>query len=54
LFHILPERAVEEAGGVRGFEFRFNNRENPFVFRDAMLKLLLAESLPYAKLIAGD
>jgi transposase len=33
-------------------EFRFNNRENPFMFRDAMLKLLLAETLPYAKLIA--
>jgi transposase-like protein len=32
-------------------EFRFNNRENPFMFRDAMLKLLLAEILPYAKLI---
>jgi transposase-like protein len=34
-------------------EFRFNNRENPFMLRDAMLKLLLAETLPYAKLI-GD
>ncbi len=34
-------------------EFRFNNRENPYMFRDAMLKLLLAETLPYAKLIAG-
>ena len=32
-------------------EFRFNNRENPHMFRDAMLKLLLAETLPYAKLI---
>jgi hypothetical protein len=26
--------------------------ENPYMFRDAMLKLLLAETLPYAKLIA--
>jgi transposase-like protein len=33
-------------------EFRYNNRENPYMFRDAMLKLLLAETLPYAKLIA--
>ena len=32
-------------------EFRFNNRENPYMFRDAMLKLLLAETLPYNKLI---
>ena len=32
-------------------EFRFNNRENPYMFRDAMLKLVVAESLPYEKLI---
>jgi hypothetical protein len=32
----------------------YNNRENPYMFRDAMLKLLLAETLPYAKLIADD
>lgn len=32
-------------------EFRFNNRENPHMFRDALCKLLVANSLPYAKLI---
>ncbi len=32
-------------------EFRFNNRENPYTFRDAMLKLVVAGTLPYAKLI---
>jgi transposase-like protein len=32
-------------------EFRFNNRENPHMFRDALCKLLVAESLPYAKLV---
>ncbi len=31
-------------------EFRFNNRENPYMFRDALCKLLVAENLPYAKL----
>jgi transposase-like protein len=35
-------------------EFRFNNRENPYMFRDAMLKLIVAQTLPYAKLIAED
>ena len=35
-------------------EFRFNNRENPHMFRDAMLKLLVSESLPYAKLTADS
>ncbi|MDQ3639156.1 MAG: IS1595 family transposase [Actinomycetota bacterium] len=32
-------------------EFRFNNRENPYMFRDALCKLLVANCLPYAKLI---
>ena len=32
-------------------EFRFNNRENPYMFRDALCKLLVAANLPYAKLI---
>ncbi len=30
--------------------FRFNNRENPFLFRDTILKLLQTKTLPYAKL----
>ncbi len=32
-------------------EFQFNNRENPYMFRDALCKLLVANCLPYAKLI---
>jgi transposase-like protein len=32
-------------------EFRFNNRENPYMFRDALCKLLVAETLPYKRLI---
>jgi hypothetical protein len=33
-------------------EFHYNNREKPYVFRDAMLESLLTETLPYAKLSA--
>ena len=33
------------------FEFRFNGRENPYLFRDTLLVLLHGDSLPYAKLI---
>lgn len=33
-------------------EWRFNNRENPYLFRDTMLKLLTAEGLPYQKLVS--
>ena len=32
-------------------EFRFNNRENPYMFRDALCKLLVSNNLPYTKLI---
>jgi transposase-like protein len=35
-------------------EFRYNNRENPHMFRDALCKLLVAETLPYAKLTADS
>lgn len=30
--------------------WRFNNRENPFLFRDTLIKLLLSENLPYQEL----
>jgi hypothetical protein len=31
-------------------EHRFNNRDNQFLFRDTLLKLVKAEKLPYEKL----
>jgi transposase-like protein len=34
------------------FAFRFNNRENPYLFRDTLLKLVEADALTYAKLTA--
>jgi len=33
--------------------FRFDNRKNPFLFRDALLRLLQAEHLEYKELIAA-
>jgi transposase-like protein len=32
-------------------EFRFNNRNNPYLFRDTLLVLLHGETLPYRKLV---
>lgn len=32
-------------------EWRFNNRENPYLFRDTLVKLLKADSLPYEELV---
>jgi transposase-like protein len=34
------------------FEWRFNNRENPFLFRDTLGSLMRAESMPYKELTA--
>jgi hypothetical protein len=31
--------------------FRFNNRDNPYLFRDTLLKLIGSENLPYQQLI---
>ena len=34
------------------FEWRFNNRKNPYLFRDTLLKLIESDSLPYEQLTA--
>ena len=34
-------------------EFRFNGRENPFLFRDTLLVLLHGTPLPLQKLVHG-
>ena len=33
-------------------EWRFNNRDNPFLFRDTLLRLLNAEHVEYKELVA--
>jgi len=33
-------------------EWRFNNRKNPYLFRDTIVKLLKANNLPYDELVA--
>jgi transposase-like protein len=37
---------------VAEFEFRFNNRKNPHLFRDTLKRLLSTEPLPFEKLTA--
>lgn len=34
--------------------FRFNNRDNAFLFRDMLLRMIQGETLPYAELVAED
>jgi hypothetical protein len=33
--------------------FRFNNRNNPYLFRDTLMKLIEAPTLEYKELIAA-
>jgi transposase-like protein len=34
------------------FEFRFNNRENPYLFRDTLTRLVSSDTLTYKELTA--
>jgi transposase-like protein len=34
------------------FEFRYNNRKNPYLFRDTLIRLMKGSALPYQKLTA--
>ena len=33
-------------------EWRFNNRENPYLFRDTLLKLIKSENVEYKELVS--
>jgi transposase-like protein len=41
------------AAYLQEMEFRFNNRKNPFLFRDTMLKLINTSNLEYKELTAA-
>ena len=58
-------RFVNRKGVVKGFTgetlgicrptvVRFNNRRNPYLFRDTLMKLVGAKALEYKELIAAD
>ena len=34
------------------FEFRFDNRNNPYLFRDTLLRLITSDHVTYQRLIA--
>ena len=34
------------------FEFRYNNRKNPYLFRETISRLVNAKAMPYQKLTA--
>lgn len=49
-YHRLSAKHLEAY--LAEFEFRFNNRENEYLFRDTLTRLVTAENLPYSKLIS--
>jgi transposase-like protein len=48
-YHKVSEKHLDAY--LDEFEWRFNNRKNPYLFRDTILKLIASESLEYKKLI---
>ncbi len=49
-YHKLSEKHLPNY--LQEFEFRFNNRENPFLFRDTLIALIKGETLTYDDLTA--
>ncbi|MEX2225258.1 MAG: IS1595 family transposase [Dehalococcoidia bacterium] len=49
-YHQLSEKHLQSY--VDEMAWRFNNRDNPYLFRDTLIRLIRAETLPYQDLIA--
>ena len=49
-FHKISTKHLERY--LEELEWRFNNRDNPFIFRDLLLRILEGDALPYRKLTA--
>ncbi len=49
-YHWLSEKHLDAY--LDELEWRFNNRENPYLFRDTLIRLLRSENLEYKELIA--
>ena len=47
-FHQISRKHLDRY--LDEFEFRYNNRRNPYLFRDTLTRLVQAEAMPYEKL----
>ena len=50
-FHKVSRKHLDRY--LEELEWRFNNRDNPYIFRDAMGKIVRAETLTYRELVDG-
>lgn len=48
-FHHISEKHLDRY--LDEFEFRFNNRDNPYLFRDTILQMISSDNLEYSELI---
>lgn len=49
-FHQISRKHLDRY--LDEFEFRYNNRKNPYLFRDTLTRLVRAEAMPYEQLTA--
>lgn len=49
-FHQISRKHLDRY--LDEFEFRYNNRRNPYLFRDTLQKLVTTEAMPYEQLTA--
>jgi transposase-like protein len=49
-YHQVSKKHIERY--VEEFEFRFNNSDNPSLFRDTLTRLVMTEKMEYKELIA--
>ena len=48
-FHHISEKHIDRY--LDEFEFRFNNRDNPYLFRDTILRMIGSGKIEYAELV---
>src|SRR5947209_7926738 len=51
-YHQISEKHLDRY--LDEFEFRFNNRNNPYLFRDTLLRLIASSNLEYKELIKEE
>ncbi len=49
-FHKISAKHLDRY--LEELEWRFNNRDNPYIFRDALRLIVNADMLPYKDLVA--